>query len=215
MIFSKSAQVLAFADDIDVIGRNKRQVTAALSAIECERADMGLGVSGIKVSCRYTTTIILNGIALRLLVIRTLGCLSWQHLSKYCSDNFIPVFIYFPWLTWSHDNKKKWRFTCPGTSASHKRKLCSVKLLQHNTSPTLYSIADEWRTSEAIACSCAWSFPIWLTCFYLHIFFLHLLVAFIIAATHTELQKWKTETERLQRKEKRKKKNINRKKKKT
>ena len=35
-IFQKSVQLLAYADDIDIIGRTKRDVTAAFSAIERE-----------------------------------------------------------------------------------------------------------------------------------------------------------------------------------
>ena len=44
-IFYKSVQLLAYADDIDIIGRCKRDVTAAFSAIEKESAKVGLAVN--------------------------------------------------------------------------------------------------------------------------------------------------------------------------
>ena len=43
-IFYKSAQLLTYADDIDIIGRTMRDVTAAFSAIEEESVKMGLAV---------------------------------------------------------------------------------------------------------------------------------------------------------------------------
>ena len=44
-IFHKSIQLLACADDIDIIGRTKRNITAAFSAIEQESTKMGLAVN--------------------------------------------------------------------------------------------------------------------------------------------------------------------------
>ena len=44
-IFYKSVQLLAYADDIDIIGRTMRDVTAVLSAIERESGKMGLAVN--------------------------------------------------------------------------------------------------------------------------------------------------------------------------
>ena len=44
-IFQKSVQLLAYADDIDIIGRTKRDVTAAFGAIERESTNMGLAVN--------------------------------------------------------------------------------------------------------------------------------------------------------------------------
>ena len=44
-IFYKSVQLLAYADDIDIIGRTMRDVTAAFSAIERESAKIGLAVN--------------------------------------------------------------------------------------------------------------------------------------------------------------------------
>ena len=40
--FQKSVQLLTCGDDIDIIGRTKRDVTAAFSAIEQEPTKMGL-----------------------------------------------------------------------------------------------------------------------------------------------------------------------------
>ena len=61
-IFFKSVQLLAYADDVDIIGRTKRDVTAAFSAIERESAKMGLVVNEGKTkymlsSCRGTRRI--------------------------------------------------------------------------------------------------------------------------------------------------------------
>ena len=44
-IFYKSVQLLAYAEDIDIIGRTMRDVTAAFSAIERQSAKMGLAVN--------------------------------------------------------------------------------------------------------------------------------------------------------------------------
>ena len=44
-IFSENVHLLAYADNIDIIGRTMRDVTAAFSAIEREPAKMGLAVN--------------------------------------------------------------------------------------------------------------------------------------------------------------------------
>ena len=44
-IFQKSVQLLAYADDIDIIGRTKRNITVVFSAIERESIKMGLAVN--------------------------------------------------------------------------------------------------------------------------------------------------------------------------
>ena len=44
-IFQRSVQLLAYADDIDIIRRIKRGITAAFSAIEREPAKMNLAVN--------------------------------------------------------------------------------------------------------------------------------------------------------------------------
>ena len=44
-IFQKSIQLLAYTDDIDTIGRTKRNVTAVFSAIERESTKMGMAVN--------------------------------------------------------------------------------------------------------------------------------------------------------------------------
>ena len=44
-LFFESVQLLAYADNIDVIGRTKRDVTTAFSAIERESTKMGLAVN--------------------------------------------------------------------------------------------------------------------------------------------------------------------------
>ena len=44
-IFYKSVQLHAYAEDIDIIGRTMRDVTAAFTAIEWESAKMGLVVN--------------------------------------------------------------------------------------------------------------------------------------------------------------------------
>ena len=54
-IFQKSVQLLAYADDIDIIGRTKRDVTAAFSAIERESTKMGLAVNEGKTKYMLST----------------------------------------------------------------------------------------------------------------------------------------------------------------
>ena len=48
LCFKKSVQLLEYAHDIDIIGRIKRDVTAAFSVIERESTKMGLAVNGSK-----------------------------------------------------------------------------------------------------------------------------------------------------------------------
>ena len=55
-IFQKSVQLLAYADDIDIIGRTKRDVTAAFSAIERESTKMGLAVNEGKTKYMLSTS---------------------------------------------------------------------------------------------------------------------------------------------------------------
>ena len=55
-IFYKSVQLLAYADDIDIIGRTMRDVTAAFSAIERESAKMGLAVNEGKTKYMLSTS---------------------------------------------------------------------------------------------------------------------------------------------------------------
>ena len=55
-IFYKSVQLLAYADDIDIIGRTQRDVTAAFSAIEKESAKMGLMVNHEKTKYMHSTS---------------------------------------------------------------------------------------------------------------------------------------------------------------
>ena len=52
-IFYKTAQLLAYAGDIDIIGRTLRDVTAAFSAIERESAKMGQTVNEGKTKYIY------------------------------------------------------------------------------------------------------------------------------------------------------------------
>ena len=54
-IFYKSVQLLAYADDIDIIGTSKRAVTAAFSAIERESAKVGLSVNEAKTKYMHST----------------------------------------------------------------------------------------------------------------------------------------------------------------
>ena len=44
-IYFKSAQLLAYVDDIDVIGRSQRDVKEAFKSLETEAAKMGLAVN--------------------------------------------------------------------------------------------------------------------------------------------------------------------------
>ena len=55
-IFYKCVQLLAYADDIDIIGRCKRDVTAAFSAIEKESSRVGLAVNEGKTKYMLSTT---------------------------------------------------------------------------------------------------------------------------------------------------------------
>ena len=55
-IFQKSVQLLAYTDDIDIIGCTKRDVTAAFSAIEWESAKMGLTVNENKTKYMFSTS---------------------------------------------------------------------------------------------------------------------------------------------------------------
>ena len=55
-IFQKIVHLLAYADDIDIIGRTKRDVTAAFGAIERESTKMGLAVSEGKTKYMFSTS---------------------------------------------------------------------------------------------------------------------------------------------------------------
>ena len=55
-IFYKSVQLLAYADDIDIIGRTMRDVTAAFSAIERESVKVGLALNKGKTKYMLTTS---------------------------------------------------------------------------------------------------------------------------------------------------------------
>ena len=55
-IFYKSVQLLAYADDIDIIGSTMRDVTAAFSGIEWESAKMGLAVNEGKTKYLLSTS---------------------------------------------------------------------------------------------------------------------------------------------------------------
>ena len=55
-IFQKSVQLVAYADDIDIIGRTKRNVTAAFSAIERESTKIGLAVNEGKTQYMFSTS---------------------------------------------------------------------------------------------------------------------------------------------------------------
>ena len=55
-IFYKSVQLLAYADDIDIIGTSKRAVTAAFSTIERESAKVGLMVNQAKTKYMHSTS---------------------------------------------------------------------------------------------------------------------------------------------------------------
>ena len=54
-IFQKSVQLLAYADDNDIIGRTKRALTDAFSAIERESTKMGLAVNEDKTEYMLST----------------------------------------------------------------------------------------------------------------------------------------------------------------
>ena len=55
-IFYKSVQLLAYADDIDIIGGTMRDVTAAFSAIERASAKMALTINKDKMKYMLTTS---------------------------------------------------------------------------------------------------------------------------------------------------------------
>ena len=55
-IFQKNVQLIAYADDIDIIGRTKRDVTAAFSAIEPESTNLGLTVNADKTTYMFSTS---------------------------------------------------------------------------------------------------------------------------------------------------------------
>ena len=55
-IFQKSVQLLAYADDIDIKGRTKRDVTAAFGAIERESTKIGLAVNDGKTKYMFSTS---------------------------------------------------------------------------------------------------------------------------------------------------------------
>ena len=54
-ISSKSHMLLAYADDIDIIGRNLREVTAVFSRIEKQSANFGLAVNEEKTKIMIST----------------------------------------------------------------------------------------------------------------------------------------------------------------
>jgi len=54
-IFQKSVQLLAYADDIDIIGRTQRAVNEAFVSIESEAAKMGLAVNEAKTKCMLSS----------------------------------------------------------------------------------------------------------------------------------------------------------------
>ena len=54
-IFQKSVHLLAYADDIDIIGRTKRDLIAAFSAIEWESTKMGLAVNEGRIKYIFST----------------------------------------------------------------------------------------------------------------------------------------------------------------
>lgn len=47
-IVSKVIMLFAYADDLNIIGRTRRDVTAPITAIKCESTDMGLAVKDDK-----------------------------------------------------------------------------------------------------------------------------------------------------------------------
>ena len=48
-IFHKSVQLLKYTDDIDIIGRTKRDITVGFSTIKLESTKMGLAVNEDKI----------------------------------------------------------------------------------------------------------------------------------------------------------------------
>ena len=62
IIFYKSVQLLAYVDDIDIIGRTMRDVTTAFSAIERASAKMGLAANEGKTKYMLST----SGVVLRM-----------------------------------------------------------------------------------------------------------------------------------------------------
>ena len=57
-IFYKSVQLLAYADDIDIIVRTMREVTTAFSAIERKSAKLGLAVNEGKTKYMLSTSVV-------------------------------------------------------------------------------------------------------------------------------------------------------------
>ena len=55
IIFQKIVQLLAYADDINIIGHTQRDVTAAFSAIERESTEIGLAVNKGKTKYMLST----------------------------------------------------------------------------------------------------------------------------------------------------------------
>lgn len=51
-IFRKNVQLLVYADDIDIVGHTKRDVTTDFSAIKSESANMSLAVIEDKTNIR-------------------------------------------------------------------------------------------------------------------------------------------------------------------
>ena len=50
-IFQKIVQLLVYADDIEIVGRSKRDVTVAFSAVERDSTKMCLTVNKYMLSC--------------------------------------------------------------------------------------------------------------------------------------------------------------------
>ena len=59
-IFYKSVQLLAYSDDIDIIGRTLRDINPAFSAIEWESAKMGLALNEGKTKYMLTTSVVVS-----------------------------------------------------------------------------------------------------------------------------------------------------------
>ena len=55
-IFRKTVQLLAYTNEIDIIGRSKRDITAAFSAIERESTEMGPAVKEGKTKYMLSTS---------------------------------------------------------------------------------------------------------------------------------------------------------------